>query len=80
MFQHKKDVNKKSKVFLRHSLCLYYQFLWGKCKELQRKDWVDQVFCLGAVIAVGITQNSPTNNILQKRDLMVRQECPREFM
>ena len=53
-------------------------FLWGKCKELQRKGWVNQVFCLGAVITVRITENGPTNNILHKKVSMVRQECPRE--
>ena len=30
MLQHKKDISKKSKVFVSHSLCPYYQFLWGK--------------------------------------------------
>ena len=44
--QHKKDINQKSKVFVSHSLCPYYRFLWGKCKELQRKGRINQVFCL----------------------------------
>ena len=34
MLPRKKDIIKKSKVFVSHSLCPYYRFLWGKCKEL----------------------------------------------
>ena len=33
MLQRKKDINSKNKVYLTHSLCLYYRFLWGKCKD-----------------------------------------------
>ena len=40
MLQRKKDINQKSKVFVSHSLCPYYRFLWGKCKELQRKGCI----------------------------------------
>ena len=32
MLQRKKDISKKSKMFVSHSLCSYYRFLWGKCK------------------------------------------------
>ena len=34
MLQRKKDINSKNKVFVTHSLCPYYRFLWGKCKDL----------------------------------------------
>ena len=44
MLQRKKDISQKSKVFVSHSLCPYYRFLWGKCKELQRKGRINQVF------------------------------------
>ena len=44
MLQRKKDINQKSKVFVSHSQCPYYRFLWGKCKELQRKGRINQVF------------------------------------
>ena len=37
MLQWRKDINSKIKVFVTHSLCSYYRFLWGKCKDLQRK-------------------------------------------
>ena len=49
MLQRKKDINSKNKVFVTHSLCPYYRFLWGKCKDLQRKVRINQVFRLGAL-------------------------------
>ena len=80
MLQHKKDIIKKSKVFVSHSLCPYYRYLWGKCKELQRKGRVNHVFCLGAVVTIRITENSPEIKVLQEKDLVVCQECPQESM
>ena len=44
MLQQKKDINSKNKVFVTHSLCPYYRFLWGKGKDLQRKGKISQVF------------------------------------
>ena len=44
MLQRKKDINQESKVFVSHSLCPYFRFLWGKCKELQRKGPINQMF------------------------------------
>ena len=78
MLQRKKDINQKSKVFVSHSLCPYYRFLWGKCKELQRKGRINQVFCLGAIVTVRITENSPAIKILHEKDLLVCQECSPE--
>ena len=78
MLRHKKDIIKKSKVFVSHSLCLYYRFLWGKCKELQRKGRVNQVFCLGAVVTIRITENSLAIKVLHEKGLAVCQECPQE--
>ena len=74
MLEHKKDINQKSKVFVSHLLCPYYGFLWGKCKELQRKGRINQVFCLGAVVTGRITENSPVIKILHEKDLLVCQE------
>ena len=75
MLQRKKD---KVKVFVSHSLCSYYWFLWGKCKELQRKGRINQVFCLGAVVTVRITENSPAIKILHEKGQLVCQECSPE--
>ena len=78
MLQRKKDVNQKIKVFVSHSLCPYYRFVWGKCKELQRKVLINQVFCLEAVVTVRITENSPAIKILHEKDLLVCQQYPPE--
>ena len=67
MFQRKKDINAKNKVFATHSLCPYYRFLWGKCKDLQRKGRISQVFCLGAVVTIRVTEDSAAIKILRKR-------------
>ena len=77
--QLKKDINKKSKVFVNHSLCSYYQLLWGKSKELQRKGRINQVFCLGAVVTVKITKNSPAIKTLHEKHLIVCQECAKDY-
>ena len=81
MLQRKKDINSKNKVFVTHSLYPpYYRFLWGKCKDLQRKGRISQVFYLGAVVTIRVTESSPAINILHERDLMVYQECPPDFV
>ena len=72
----RKDINSKNKVFVTHSLRPYYRFLWSKCKDLQRKGRISQVFCLGAVVTVRVTENSPAIKILHESDLLVYQECP----
>ena len=74
--QRKKDINSKNKVFVTYWLCTYYRFLWGKFKDLQRKGRISQVFCLGAVVTIRVTENSPAIKILHARDLMVYQERP----
>ena len=78
MLQRKKDINQKNKVFVSHLLCPYYWFLWGKCKEMQRKGRINQLFCLGGVVTVRMTENSPAIKILQEKDLLVCQECSPE--
>ena len=59
MLHLKKNISSQSKVYINNSLCPYYRFLWGKCKELQRKGKVHHVFCLGAVVTVRVTENGP---------------------
>ena len=59
----KKSISSKSKLYINHSLCPYYRYIRGKCKDLQRKGKVSQV-------------SPPPMKILHKRDLMAIQECP----
>ena len=78
MLQQKKDINTKNKFFVAHSLCPYYRYLWEQCKDLQRKDRISQIFCLGAVLAIRVTENSLAIKILHERELMVYLECPQD--
>ena len=53
----KKSISSKSKIYINHLLCHYYCYIWRKCKDLQRKDKVSQVFCLGAVVTIRVIEN-----------------------
>ena len=74
MLQRKKDINSKNKVFVTHSLCPYCRFQWGKCKRLQRKGRISQVFYIGVLVTIRFNGNSPAIKILHERDVMVYQE------
>ena len=52
MLRIKKNISSKSKVYITNSLCPYYRFLWAKCKELQKKGKVQQIFGLGTVVII----------------------------
>ena len=58
MLRSKKSISWKSKIYINHLLCPYYRYIWGKCKDLQRKGKVNQVFCLGAVVTIRVTENA----------------------
>ena len=55
----KKIISSRSKVFISTSLCPYYRYLWGKCKDLQRRCIFNQVFCLGGVATIKVSENGP---------------------
>ena len=45
------------------SLCLYYQFIWGKCKDLQRRGRIHQLLCLGGTVSVKLSESrNPVKN------------------
>ena len=46
-----------------------------KVQRIAEKRSGYQLFCLGAVVTVRITENSPVIKILYEEELMVRQEC-----
>ena len=58
------------KVFVSDSLCPYYRYIWGKCKDLQRRGKIYQVFCLGSTIAVKVTECSSARKIFHEFDLL----------
>ena len=53
----KKIISSRSKDFISNLLCLYYGYLWGKCKDLQQRGIFNQVFCLGAVVTIKVSEN-----------------------
>ena len=63
-------LNVHGKVFVSVSLCPYYRYIWGKCKDLQRRGKIYQVFCLGGTIAVKVTKHSSAMKIFHECDLL----------
>ena len=74
MLRLKKLINSRSNVYITNSLCPYYRFLWGKCKDLQRKALINEAFCLGAVDTIKVRENGPPIKIFHENDLLVYQE------
>ena len=74
MLRLKKSINSRSNVYITKSLCPYYRFLWGKCKDLQRKGLIKEVFCLGAVATIKVRKNGLPIKIFHENDMLVYQE------
>ena len=74
MLHLKKSINSCSSIDITNSLCPYYPFLLGKCKELQRKGLINQVFCLGAIVTIKVRENGPPIKIFHESDLLVYQD------
>ena len=73
MLRLKKSINSRSNVYIRNSLRPYYRFLSDKCKGLQRKGLINQVFCLGAVVTIKVRENGPPIKTFHESDLLVYQ-------
>ena len=63
-------LNVHGKVFVSVSVCPYYRCIWGKCKDLQRRGKIYQVFCHGGIIAVKVTERSSARKIFHECDLI----------
>ena len=61
MLRFKKSINSRSNVYITNSLCPYYCFLWGIC----RNGLINQVFYLGAVATIKVEKMA-----LQSRHFM----------
>ena len=78
MLRNKKSISNKDfshlnvhgKVFVPVSLCSYYRYICGKCKDLQRRGKIYQVSCLGGIIAVKVTECSSARKIFHECDLL----------
>ena len=62
-------LNINNKVYVNPSLCLYYRYLWGRCKDLQRRNMIHHVLCLGRVVAIKLTDQSLPLNIYHGSDI-----------
>ena len=69
----KKIIRSCSTVFISNSLCPYYRYLWGKCKDLQQRGIFNQVFCLGAVVTIKVSENGPIVKIYHQNNLKIYQ-------
>ena len=63
------NINISSKIFLYVSLCPYYRFIWGKCKDLQRRGKIYQVFCLGRTVSVKLSESGNPLKISHVTDI-----------
>ena len=63
------NVNISSKIFVSVSLFPYYRFIWGKCKDLQRRGKIHQVFCLGRTVSVKLSEKGNPLKISHVTDI-----------
>ena len=62
-------LNINNKVYANPSLCPYYRYLWGRCKDLQRRKMIHHVFCLGSAVAIKLTDQSLPLKIYHDSDI-----------
>ena len=62
-------LNINNKVYVNPFLCPYYRYLWGRCKDLQRRKMIHHVFCLGSVVAIELTDKSLPLKIYHNSDI-----------
>ena len=46
-----------NKIFVSVSLCPYYRYIWGKCKDLQRQGKVHHFFCQGGIACINLSED-----------------------
>ena len=63
------NINISSKIFVSVSLCPYYLLIWGKCKDLQRRGKIYQVFCLGGTVSVKLSKSGNPLKIFHVTDI-----------
>ena len=85
MLRLEKITSSPSKVFISNLLCPYYRCICSKCKDLQQKSIVNQVFCLDAggivnqvfclraVVTIKPSENGTPVKIYHENDLKVYQ-------
>ena len=63
------NINVSSRIFVSVSSCPYYRFIWGKCKVLQRRGKIHQVFCLGGTVSVKLSESGNPLKISHVTDI-----------
>ena len=63
------NINIPSKKFMSVSLCSYYRFIWGKCKDVQSRGKIHQVFCLGRTVSVKLSESGNPVKIYHVADI-----------
>ena len=63
------NLNVPNKVFVSVSLCPYYRYIWGKCKDLQRQGQVNHVFCLGGVVGLKLSESGSLIKLYRMNDI-----------
>ena len=74
MLSLKKTINSGCNVCITNSLCPYHRFLWDKCKDLQRKGLISQVFRLAAFVTIKVRENGSPVKIFHESDLLMYQD------
>ena len=62
-------LNINNKLYVNPSLCPSYRCLWGQCKDLQRRNMIHHVCCLGTVVAIKLTEQSLQLKIYHESDI-----------
>ena len=62
-------LNINNKVYVNPPLCPYYRYLRGRCKDLQRREMIHHVFCLGSVVAIKLLDQSLLLKIYHDSDI-----------
>ena len=62
-------LNINNKVYVNPSLCPYYCYLWGWCKDIQCRKMIHHVFSLGSVVAIKLTDQSLPLKIYHDSDI-----------
>ena len=57
------------KVYVNLTLCPYYCYLWGRCKDLQRRKMIQHIFCLESAVAIKWTNQSLPLKIYHDSDI-----------
>ena len=78
LLRNKKSINSKDfshlnvhgKVFVSVSLCLYHRYIWGKCKDQQRRGKIYQDFCLRGTISVKVAECRRARKIFHECDIL----------